>query len=99
MAEGTAWKVDSEGYYVEMLQGEKKDFSMNWADELGTDTIQGAVLWTLDANVTKVSQAEASPVGQVRLHASGVAGTYECSAKMTSTGGLVDIVPFRVVIA
>ncbi len=97
MAEGSAWKFDTEGYYLEMLQGEKKEFSLDWTDDLGSDTIQ-SVVWTLDSNVTKVSQAESSPIGQVRLHASGIAGTWKCSAKMTSAGGLVDIFPFRVVI-
>ena len=62
------------------------------------DTIS-SVVWTIDANVTKVSQAEVSPIGQVRLRASGNPGVWPCSAKMTSAGGIVDIVPFRVVIA
>lgn len=98
MAETNAWKVDAEGYYIEMDQGEKKDYSLDWSDFLGADTIAAPVVWTLNANVVKISQGETSAAGQIRLHASGTKGVWACSAQMTSVGGLVDIVPFRVVI-
>lgn len=97
MAEST-WKRDSKGYFIEMYQGEKKDYSLDWTDFLGSDIIS-TVVWTLDPAVIKLLQNETTKVGQVRLHANGAAGVYACSAKMTSASGLVDINPFRVVIA
>jgi hypothetical protein len=100
-ADGNAWKQDAEGLYIEMLAGEKKSYSMDWSAELGAAAI-ATVVWTLPTGVTKLSQAEASPVGQVSLHATGAAGVYACSVKMTSNGASgvpTDVVPFRVVIA
>ena len=67
MADSNAWKQDAEGLYIEMLAGEKKSYSMDWTAELGAAAI-ATVEWTLPTGVTKLSQAEASPVGAFETH-------------------------------
>jgi hypothetical protein len=98
MAENNSWKRDAEGSFIEMDANERKDYSIDWTDFLGVDTV-ATVVWVVTAPVVKLSQSETTKVGQVRLHANGAAGVYACSATMTSAGGLVDVQRFRVVIA
>lgn len=94
-----AWKEDSDGPYIEMDQGEKKDYSLDWTDYPGLVTL-AAVTWTLDANVAKLSQAENGKVTQVKLHANGAKGVWPCSLSWEEAVGGVpkEVFPFRVVI-
>lgn len=94
-----AWKSDSEGYFLEMAQGAKKDYSIDWIDFIPTDTLSALEL-TVAAGVTQVGNTEINgKVSKFILHANGAKGLYACSAKMTpGTGVPIEVIPFRVVV-
>ncbi len=62
-----AWKSDSRGYYLEMLVGERRDWSINWAEYLpAADPITSAV-WGGPAGVTITNETVAGKVTQAYL--------------------------------
>jgi len=95
MAEN-AWKQDSDGYFVEMIEGEKKDYSLQW-DE--ADTINSMEM-TIGSGITQVGNTEINgKVSKFVLHANGGKGVFSCQAKMTPGAGVpIEILPFRVVV-
>lgn len=51
MAE-SAWKKDTQGYYVEMVVGSKKDWELNWSDFLPAGESIDQANWNVPAQVT-----------------------------------------------
>lgn len=94
-----AWKTDSEGYFLDMNAGAKKDYSIDWADFLPADTIS-SIEMTIAVGITQVGNTEINgKVSKFILHANGGAGVFACQAKMTPAAGVpVEIIPFRVVV-
>ena len=98
MAKVNAWKSDSEGPFIEMDLGEKKDYSLDWTDYPGLVTLSN-VVWTINANLQKITQAEVGKVTQVLLFANGLKGVWPCSLEFTDVSGVPkEIFHFRVVV-
>ena len=99
MPEIQAWKNDSEGLYLEMDLGEKKDYSIDWTDFLEGAAI-GLVETTIAAGLTQVGPVVVNGnISKIVLQAAGNAGVYACSWKLTfGTGNLIEILKFRVLV-
>ena len=94
-----AWQRDAEGWFIEMLAGAQKPFSIDWTKflaEIPGDTLASAV-WVIPVGLTKVTQAEAGNVAQVKLSAL-TAGIYHCTHTMTSAQAVIELVLFRVIV-
>jgi hypothetical protein len=95
-----AWKEGSGGYQIKMVRGARKDYSVDWTDWLGDNALTSAEL-TLDENIAQAGQLEISgKVVKFTLIAAPNAGAWWCSLKITSNSGngLVEILPFRVMV-
>ncbi len=97
MAEINAWQEDSAGRFIEMRSGAKKDYSIDFGDWIGGDDTLAAAVWTIPTGVTKVSEEVAGMVAKVTLLAAAV-GAYLCECRITTGAGLIEIVPFRVIV-
>jgi len=99
MLEIQAWKFDTEGLYLQMDLGEKKDYSIDW-----TDFLEGAALnlaeVVIGAGLTQVGPVVVNGnISKVVLSAAGAAGTYACNWKLTfGAGNLIEILKFRVLV-
>jgi len=93
-----AWQKDGKGFFFEMDKDEKKDYSLDYTDWLAliSDTI-ATVVWTIPAGITKISEQVTGAVAKVVLRADTL-GTYSCSMKLTTTGTLIEILNFRVIV-
>jgi hypothetical protein len=92
-----AWKHDAGGYYVEMRKGGTKDYSLDWADWLGADTVAGAALDVPTGLALASTPAVNGKVVQFVIIA-GAAGNYVCKFTLTSAAGLVEPWSFRVLV-
>lgn len=96
MSDTNAWKEDSTGRFIEMLAGTKKDYSIDWTAWLATDTLAVSA-WTLGAGLTKTDDVISGKVSKVTIEAP-TAGTYSGVCSITSGAGLIEKVPFRVIV-
>ena|SRR3990167_1721377 len=93
-----AWQTDYKGQFIRMWANARKDYSLDWTDWLGADTI-GTTELTLDSHITQAGNTEVNGlVAKFTLVATGGAGEWSCSFKLTSGAGLIEYVPFRVIV-
>lgn len=91
-----AWKTDAKGRYISLYQGARKDYSPDWTDWLGGDTLSTAVL-TVGSGVTQAGNCEiAGGVVKFILVAGGATAEVACSLKITSAAGNIEFLKFRV---
>ena len=94
-----AWQEDAEGKFFKMLVGAVKDFGVDVVDWLDTgDALNSSqCIWTLDAGVTASSPSAIGTLCRVILQAT-VAGAFNGKLTFATIGGLIEIVPFRVIV-
>lgn len=93
--EENAWKLDAQGYYIEMEVGERKDYSIDWEDFLESLAITASA-FTLGAGLTKVSEEISGDLTKVTINAD-TAGTHSCSHLLTfGAAGFKEVTLFRV---
>lgn len=93
-----AWRTDSEGHFVDMNAGARKDYSLDCTDLLGAEDLAAAEI-SLPAGITLAGNPEINgKVVKFYIHANGAAGKYSCSALISGSGTFVETIPFRVVV-
>ena len=93
-----AWRSDYKGRFIQMSRNARKDYSIDWADWLGSDTIASTEI-TLDAHLTQAGNTEINgKVAKFTLVTGAVAGEWACVFKLTSGDGNIEYVPFRVIV-
>jgi hypothetical protein len=92
-----AWQYDAAGRFIEMTQGAKKDYSMNWSDWLNAGDSVVTAVYVIPAGLTISDTEVESPVSRFVLDAVTV-GVYSCAVTMTTANGLREVIRFRVVV-
>lgn len=65
-------------------------FTIDWSVWLGSDTIAGAPVWSVDAGITNVGSSNTTTTATITL-SGGVAGTtYKARCRVTTAAGDVD---------
>ena len=65
------------------------DYTFNWADWLGVDTIATAT-WTVPTGLTKASQSNTTTTATAWLSGGKVGATYQVTCSITTAGGRTD---------
>lgn len=92
------WKSDARGPYLELVVGQKKDISINWADYLPAGETLNAPVWTGTVGVTLSNPAINDKT--IKIYALGVAaGEHDCSVLMTVvSGNYIEPFAFKVIV-
>lgn len=88
--------TDDKGTYVEKDPSALLDYDVDWSANLAAGDAINAVVWAVEAGLTKASQTNTDTKATVWL-SGGVAGaTYAVACKITTTAGRTDERTFRV---
>lgn len=67
-----------------------KDYSLDWSDWLGTDTIASST-WEVPSGIIKDQSGNTTTVTSVWLRGGTIGNTYQVSNKVTTAGGRTDV--------
>ncbi len=65
------------------------DYSLNWSDWLGTDTIS-AVVWTVPAGITQTTATNTTTAATIWLSGGTANAEYTIECKITTASGRTD---------
>ncbi len=87
---------DAVGYWLPVSPGAVLDYSVEWLDWIGTDTIS-SVVWTVPTGITSSAPTNTDSVARVWLSGFVDGTTYEIKCTVTTTAGRTDSREFRLV--
>lgn len=87
MAHG--FRFNANGHWLPVAPGAELDYSVEWADWLGADTLQ-TVVWSIATGLTMISQNQNSTQATIWLKGFVVGVTYEVSCSIVTAGSRKD---------
>ena len=72
------------------------DYTVDWSDWLGADTITGTPTWTVGTGLTKASQTNTTTTATAWLSGGTAGSDYTVACKIVTTGGRTDERSFTV---
>lgn len=81
--------IDAKGQYFTKDPDEKLDFTINWADFLGTDTISGTPVWVVPTGITQSTPAPSNTTTTTTIWLTGgtIGAEYELVNRIVTAGG------------
>jgi len=87
--------VDSKGEYFAKRANEVLDFTIDWADRLGTDIISNST-WSVPTGITKNSSTSNNTTATVWLSGGNAGTDYDCTNTVITAGALTLIQLLRI---
>lgn len=83
-------EINAHGYPTwEKAPAAHKDYSLDWSDWLGTDTVQSST-WEVPDGLSKTSTGNTASVTSIWLSGGEVGKSYVVTNTITTAGGRVD---------
>ncbi len=92
----TGFMLDAYGYWLPVSPGALLDYAEEWADWLGSDSLQ-SVVWNIPVPLTIAQQSNDASLAKIWLGGFVVGVSYDVACRITTMSGRVDTRSFRLV--